>query len=98
MASQLHLTVSPSTELKIAVLQQTAEVSGLVDQVLRVIREGILGEDLGGQVRPLVIAQRSERGPNVDFAHHAWWAGTAAFVKEQSPCAGHRLADRYEGL
>src|SRR6266699_3495575 len=91
--SYLHLLVAAPEELKVPVFEDASEVARLVDQIIRVLSKRVLDEYFRGQIRSVVITERAERRPDVDFPDHAGRARPPLRVQHEGPCPRHRLAD-----
>src|ERR1700752_2027182 len=68
-AANLHLLVAPSEVLQVAIFEQSAVVTGLVNQVVRVLTERVLNEHLVRELGVAVITKRPIGRANVDLAN-----------------------------
>src|SRR5215217_6960788 len=93
--SDLHLLIFAPQQLKIAVIQQPAKITGPVDNVVGIVTERVCDKHCGGQFRLFVITMTSVWSVDVDLSDCAGPTDTSVFVNDQGAGAGHRLSDRH---
>ena len=93
-ATNLDLLIATAKMFQVSTFEQPAIIACLVDEVRRIIAEGILNEDFTRQLGREVITMRAIRRANVDFANRAEPAKFTARIDDHSRRAIDRLAHR----
>src|SRR5688572_8546186 len=93
-APDLDLMIFPAAQLQAAVFQNPPQVPGPVDDLVRISAERVPDEHLSRQLRSLVVAERPERGAEVDFSHLARRTKPPGLVQDESLCTLDWLSDR----
>ena len=92
-AADLHLEVVAAQKLDVAVRPPAPQVAGPVHAALRLVRERIGDEALGGQLGPVQIAARHAVAADVQLAGHADRHRFALGVEDVDAGVGDRPAD-----
>ena len=103
IAADLHLRVDPAEILDLPVGREAAEVAGAVQPRARPARRRIGNELLGGQLRPIDVADGHARSADADLAGLARRNRPQRFVEKtdrvsrQRPADGHGLVGQQLG-
>src|ERR1043165_1293353 len=92
-AADFYLIVSSSQDLKIPIVDDSRQVSGLVYKVCGIIIKGVWHKDRVGQLRLAEVSQRAVRSSDIKLSNSPRRTYAAILVYHHGFSASHRFAD-----